>query len=69
MKRMKKLATKIIETLPNEWLENLNDDQRTRIELLYEELTELMTSHQAITHAIKQACDKELMLAAHSCEC
>lgn len=51
--------------LSSQLLDGLNDEQRMRLELLYEEMTESGASQEGIMHAIKHAYDKEIMLAVH----
>ena len=46
-------------------LDVLSDEQRMRIELLYEEMTESGASQDGIMHAIKRAYEKEIMFAVH----
>jgi hypothetical protein len=62
-KEMIRLEVKNSKPLPSQWLDDLNDEQRTRIELLYEEMIESGASQEGIIHAIKHALDKEIMLA------
>jgi hypothetical protein len=64
-KEMTRLEAKNPETLPSQWLDDLKDEQRTRIELLLEEMTESGASAEGIRHAIKHAHDKEIMFAVH----
>jgi hypothetical protein len=46
-------------------LHGLNHEQRMRLELLFEEMTESGFSQEGIMHAIKHAYDKEIMFAVH----
>jgi hypothetical protein len=64
-KEIIRLEIKDLKTLPSEWLDDLNDEQRTRIELLYEEMTESGASQEGIRHAINHAHDKEIIFAVH----
>jgi hypothetical protein len=61
-KEMKRLETK---KLSCQLLDDLKDEQRTRLELLYEEMTEAGASQKGIMHAIKHAYHKEITFAAH----
>jgi hypothetical protein len=51
--------------LPSKWLDDLNDEQRTRIELLYEEMIESGFNPERIKYTIEHARAKEIMFAAH----
>jgi hypothetical protein len=62
---MIRLETRNTKTLPSQWLDDLNEDQRTRLELLYEEMIESGASEEGIRLAIKHARDKEIIFAVH----
>jgi hypothetical protein len=57
-KEMIRLETENLRLLLSRWLDDLNDEQRTRLELLYEEMAGRGASQEAIGHAIKHAHDK-----------
>jgi hypothetical protein len=59
---MIRLETKI--SISPQLPDGLSDEQRMRLELLYEEMTESGASQEGIMHAIKHAYEKEIMFAA-----
>ena len=64
-KEMIRLEVKNAKVSRLQWLDDLNDEQRMRIELLYEEMAESGASQEGIRHAIKHAHDKEIIFAVH----
>ena len=60
---MIKLEIGASKTVPPQWLDDLNEEQRMRIELLFEEITESGASQNGIIRAMKHAYDKEIILA------
>jgi hypothetical protein len=54
--------------LSSQLLDGLSDEQRMRLELLYEEMTESGASQKGIMYAIKHAYEKEIMFAVHAPE-
>jgi hypothetical protein len=51
------------ETLPSRWLDDLTDEQRSRLELLLEEMTTAGAGRDGIRNAIRHARDKEIIFA------
>jgi len=64
-KEVLRLETKSTKVLSSELLDDLKDEQRTRLELLYEEMTESGASQEGIMHAIKHAYEKEIIFAVN----
>jgi hypothetical protein len=54
--------------LSSQLLDGLNEEQRARLELLCEEMTESGASQEEIMRAIKHAYEKEIMFAVHIVE-
>jgi hypothetical protein len=52
------------EVLPSRWLDDITDEQRSRLELLLEEMIVAGAGRDGIRNAIKHALDKEIILAA-----
>jgi hypothetical protein len=57
------------EILPSSWQDDLTDEQRSRIELLLEELIMAGAGSNGIRNAIRHAHDKEIIFAVHVPEC
>ena len=51
------------EVLPSRWLDDLTGEQRSRLELLLEEMTMAGAGRDGIRNAIKHALDKETIFA------
>jgi hypothetical protein len=57
------------EILPSRWLDVLTDEQRSRIQLLLEEMIIAGAGRNGIRNAIKYALAKEITFALHAPEC
>jgi hypothetical protein len=64
-KEMMRLEIKETKLVPSEWLDDLNDEQRTRIELLYEEMIDAGFNPERIECVMEHARAKEIMFVAH----
>jgi|GEM_PF-6405483 len=62
-REMIRLEMRNAKTVPSQWLEDLNDEQRTRIELVYEEMVESGVSQNGIEHAMNYAYDREIIFS------
>jgi hypothetical protein len=68
-KEMIRLEARDNEILPSRRLDDLTDEQRSRIELLLEEMIMAGAGREGIRNAIKHARDKEIIFGVHSPEC